>query len=84
MSEDQFSPVPSEKPRREPRKSRRGLMTPREAADDLGVSPSLIYQIVEERRISHIRVGGKGKRGRIFIEIGALEAFLEANRVEPK
>lgn len=84
MSEDQFSPDTSDKPKREPRKSRRGLMTPREAADDLGVSPSLIYQLVEERRIGHIRVGGKGRRGRILIELKALEAFLEENRVEPR
>jgi excisionase family DNA binding protein len=84
MSEDQFSPDRSDKPKRDPMKSLRGLMTPKDASADMGVSTSLVYELVEKRLIGHHRIGGKGKRGRILISIADLEAYLEKTRVEPE
>jgi hypothetical protein len=46
------------------------------------VSPSLIYQWCEQRVLTHFRVGGKGRRGRILIDPADLDALLLARRVE--
>jgi hypothetical protein len=46
------------------------------------VSTSLIYQWVDERRLAHYRLGGKGKRGKIGIAPGDLDALMESLRVE--
>lgn len=64
--------------------NKRRYMTPSEAAEFVGISASLIYQLVEERRLSHYRVGGKGKRGKILIDPEDLSAFLEAQKVEAR
>ncbi len=58
------------------------LLTPKDAAELIGVSRSLIFQWCEERRLAHMRLGGKGRRGRIMIEEADLRKFLEANRVD--
>jgi excisionase family DNA binding protein len=62
-------------------KARTKLMTPKEAAENLGVSPSLIYQWLEERRLVHCRFGGEGRRGRILIDPADLDKFMRACRV---
>jgi excisionase family DNA binding protein len=58
-------------------------LTPKQAAERAGVSLSLIYQLCEERRLTHYRIGGRGKRGKILIAPDDLDAFLESLRVEP-
>lgn len=58
------------------------LLTVAEAAEHAGVSPSLIYQWVTERRLAHYRPGGKGKRGKVLISPRDLDAFMESLRVE--
>jgi excisionase family DNA binding protein len=57
-------------------------LTPREAARRAGCSLSLIYQLCDERRLPHYRLGGRGRRGRILIEESDLDAFLAGCRVE--
>jgi excisionase family DNA binding protein len=59
------------------------LLTVTEAAIRAGVSESLVYQWIDERRLSHYRLGGKGKRGKIGISPSDLEAFIEGLKVEP-
>ena len=57
-------------------------LTVKEAALRAGVSESLIYQVCEERRLPHYRLGGKGKRGRVLIDPVDLETFMQSHRVE--
>jgi excisionase family DNA binding protein len=52
------------------------LLTPKEAKDLLHISLSLVYQLCEERRIKAIRIGAKGKRGKILIKEEEVERFL--------
>jgi excisionase family DNA binding protein len=59
----------------------RKLLTPKTAAELYPLSVSLIYQMCEERRLPHYRVGGHGKRGKILIDPRDLDAFLESCRV---
>jgi excisionase family DNA binding protein len=59
------------------------LITPKEAAENLGVSPSLIYQWLDERRLVHYRFGGEGRRGRILIDPADLHQFMRKCRVAP-
>jgi excisionase family DNA binding protein len=54
------------------------MLTPRQAADRLGVSLSLVYQLCDELTLAHYRVGGKGKRGRIRIDEAEVERFRES------
>ena len=42
-------------------------MTAREAAERLEISLSLLYRLVEEKRLPCVRIGGRGKRGKIII-----------------
>jgi excisionase family DNA binding protein len=58
-------------------------LTPKEAAELVGCSESLIYQLCDERRLLHYRVGGKGRRGKILIAEADLDAFLATCRVTP-
>lgn len=60
------------------------LLTPAQAAEAAGVSSSLIYQLCDERRLAHYRVGGRGKRGKILIDHRDLERFLEEHRVDAR
>jgi excisionase family DNA binding protein len=57
-------------------------ITIRKAAERAGVSVALVYAWCEERRLSHFRLGAKGKRGKILIEEADLDAFLRECRVE--
>ena len=56
----------------------------REAAKRARVSVSMIYQLCDEKRIAHYRVGGEGRRGKILISPSDLDRFLEENRIEAK
>jgi excisionase family DNA binding protein len=55
-------------------------LTPKEAAEVAQVSSTLIYQWCDEG-LPHYRFGGKGKRGRIFIDPADLERFIESKKV---
>ena len=57
------------------------MLTPRQAAAELGVSVSLVYGWVESRQLAHYRVGTKGRRGAIRIAKADLDAFIEALKV---
>jgi excisionase family DNA binding protein len=43
------------------------MLTVKQAAERAGVSPSLIYALVAEGRLRHIRLGREGRRGVIRI-----------------
>jgi excisionase family DNA binding protein len=58
------------------------VLTVNEAAARLGVSVSLIYLWIDERRLPHYRLGGKGKRGKIGILPRDLDDFIASLRVE--
>jgi excisionase family DNA binding protein len=57
------------------------LLSPKEAAEYMRVSPSLVYRLCDERRIPHYRIGGRGKRGKLLISPRDLDAFMESQRV---
>lgn len=57
-------------------------MTAKEAASRLGVGLSTVYQLCEERRLGHARVGAG--RGRITIEERDVLAYLADCRVEAR
>jgi excisionase family DNA binding protein len=59
------------------------LLTVADAAERAGVSISLVYQWVDERRLAHFRVGGRGKRGKILISPRDLDGFMDSLKVEP-
>jgi hypothetical protein len=56
-------------------------LTPRQAAKCAEVSVSLVYQWCDERLLTHFRLGGRGKRGRIMIDEEELDTFLDSCRV---
>jgi excisionase family DNA binding protein len=56
-------------------------LTPKQAAEQAAVSVSLIYQWCHEGRLPHLRLGGRGRRGKIVIDATDLDAFLEGCRV---
>jgi excisionase family DNA binding protein len=60
------------------------LLTPREASKKYPLSVSLLYQLCDERRIPHYRVGGRGKRGKILLAPHDIEKFIEAQRVDAR
>jgi excisionase family DNA binding protein len=55
------------------------MMTVKQAAEQLGVSESLVYEWCAQGLLKHYRFAGKGKRGCIRIEHADLEAFLAAS-----
>ena len=57
-------------------------LTVREAAKRAGVCPSLVYHWCSAKLLSHYRVGGMGRRGKIVIDDADLESFLQKFRVE--
>ena len=57
------------------------MLTVKQAAVRSGLSPSLIYALCAERRLPHLRLGKRGRRGRVLIEESDLAAFLESCRV---
>lgn len=60
------------------------MLTVRQVAERLRISPSLVYSWCDDHLLPHYRMGGKGKRGKILIEEAALEAFLQSRKVEGK
>ena len=57
-------------------------LTPKQAAEREGISPSLVYRWCEEGRLPHYRVGAVGRRGRILIDPADLNAFMGKCRRE--
>ena len=53
-----------------------------EAAEQLDVSPSLVYQWCAEKRLPHFRLGRRGRRGTIRIQVDELSEFMKCLRVE--
>jgi excisionase family DNA binding protein len=57
-------------------------LSPKQAAERAGVSPSLVYTWCREKRLAHYRVGAEGRRGRIRIDPADLDAFVRSLRQE--
>jgi excisionase family DNA binding protein len=51
-------------------------MTVSQAAERLEISKSLCYRLIEERRLSCVRIGQRGRRGKILIREVDLAEFL--------
>lgn len=58
------------------------VLTVKEVAEQLKVSPGCVYQLVAERKLGHVRVGCG--RGAIRVPESDLQAFLTSSKVEPK
>lgn len=58
-------------------------LTPKQVAEQEGVSQALIYQWCQEG-LPHYRLGGAGRRGRIMIDSSDLVAFLESCKFTPQ
>ena len=59
------------------------LLCPREVANRLGVSLSLVYQLCKDRKLRHYRLGGQSRRGSIKIEESEVQRYLgECMRIE--
>ena len=54
------------------------MLTPKQVAERVGVSDSLVYEWCAQGLLKHYRFGGKGRRGCIRIEEADLAAFLAA------
>jgi excisionase family DNA binding protein len=52
------------------------MLTIQQAAERIGVSDSLLYELCSQGLLPHYRFGRKGKRGKILIEEADLQAFL--------
>lgn len=52
-------------------------MTPAEAAERLEISRSLVYALIEEGRLKCLRIGRRGRRGKIVIKDEHVRAFME-------
>jgi len=59
------------------------LLTVKQAAEKLRISPSLVYALAREGRLRHMRIGQQGKRGRLLFKEKDLDAFMEACSREP-
>jgi len=60
------------------------VLTPKQVAEQLGVSDSLVYEWCAEGLLPHYRVGRKGKRGKVLIQQADLYAFLASGKHEAK
>jgi len=58
------------------------MLTVKEAASRLRVSKSLVYEWCRDRRLSHVRLGKQGKRGRILIRVEDLDRLIREQQVE--
>ncbi|WP_439628635.1 helix-turn-helix domain-containing protein [Gemmata sp.] len=59
-----------------------GLLSPKAAAARVNVSVSLIYRWCTDGSLTHLRVGAKGRRGKILIAPTDLDALLATFRIE--
>jgi len=57
------------------------MISVKEAAALKGLSTQLIYLWGAERRLPHFRLGGRGRRGRILIDLADLDAFMTTLKV---
>lgn len=57
-------------------------MTVKEAAKALECSPSLVYALIQEKRLKCERRGRRGRRGKIVIRDEYIQAFIEESRAE--
>ena len=60
------------------------MLTPKQVAQRIGVSDSLVYEWCAQGLLPHYRMGRKGKRGKVMIEEADLSAFLASCRQEAK
>jgi excisionase family DNA binding protein len=60
------------------------MLTPKQVAERLGISDSLVYEWCDSSLLPHYRFGGKGKRGRIMIDERDLDTFLASCRQEAR
>jgi excisionase family DNA binding protein len=58
------------------------LLTIKQAAEQVGVSASLVYEWCREQLLVHYRFGTRGRRGKIMIARSDLEAFMRHCRVD--
>jgi excisionase family DNA binding protein len=58
------------------------LLKVQQVAERLGISASLVYQLCAEGLLTHLRLGGKDKRGRVMVEEADLMAFIQQCRRE--
>ena len=58
------------------------MMSPKQAAEKIGVSDSLVYEWCAAGLLPHYRLGRKGRRGCIRIDEAELDAFLARCRQE--
>lgn len=58
------------------------MLTPKQAAERLGVSDSLVYEWCAAGALPHYRFGRNGRRGKILIDPAELDAFMAAHRQE--
>ena len=56
------------------------MLMVKEAAKKLGLSEALLYGWCACGELTHLRLGGKGRRGSIRIEEADLEAFLQSHK----
>ena len=59
-------------------------MNVREASSRLEISPSLVYQLCQEGRLGHARIGGAGRRGKIVISEEDVRRFLETVKADTR
>lgn len=59
------------------------MLTPKQVAEKIGVSVSLVYQWCKDGLLEHLRLGAKGKRGKVLIEPNAVEKFLQSCKQRP-
>jgi excisionase family DNA binding protein len=60
------------------------MLTPKQAAERLNVSDSLIYAWCSAGALPHYRFGKPGRRGKILIDEVELDAFVAAHRREAR
>ena len=58
------------------------MFTPKQAAEKIGVSDSLVYEWCSQGLLPHYRFGKPGRRGRILIDETEFATFLAGCRQE--
>lgn len=63
--------------------SEKRFLTPLEFAERLGISRSLCYVLLEERRIpGAFRVGQRGRKGKFLIPVESVDRFVAQRQQE--